>query len=236
MDIGGNAPLLLTREHVRASQTQRKRPQVLIHQAASRDARALLGRESWVSIAENCQANTRKPCTMWVTGKDHAIEEEDVLRGIPRVRGQEEGGRVGVVLLLDFGASEPPSLRLTGTHSRLAFVQARRTGMVWGKALALLVARPARLPTVRSVAAAQGSFQRWWASSLSTLAHVKKCWRLRRTARACDGRSQIQKRKSICSDVRSDVQLHFHREIDQIIHFREEGGPLLWALEPRVFR
>ena len=29
-------------------------------------------------------------------------------------------------------------------------------------------------PTIRSVAAAQDSFQQWWASSLSTLAHVEK--------------------------------------------------------------
>ena len=38
----------------------------------------------------------------------------------------------------------------------------------WGRAPAMLVA------TTSSVAAAQDSFQRWWASSLSSVAHVKK--------------------------------------------------------------
>ena len=39
-----------------------------------------------------------------------------------------------------------PSVRLIGTHLQLAFVQPRSTGKVWGKTLASLVARPARLP------------------------------------------------------------------------------------------
>ena len=41
--------------------------------------------------------------------------------------------------------------------------------------------------TTRSVAAAQHSFWRWWASFLAGLVHVK-CVKLRSTARTCDGR------------------------------------------------
>ena len=41
-------------------------------------------------------------------------------------------------------------------------------------------------PTIGKVAAAQDSVQLWWTSSLSTLAHVKKCGKLRRTAGACE--------------------------------------------------
>ena len=44
-----------------------------------------------------------------------------------------------------------------------------------------------------TVAAAQDCFQRWWASSLSTLAHVKECENLGRTARACEGRKNATK-------------------------------------------
>ena len=48
-------------------------------------------------------------------------------------------------------------------------------------------------PTTRSVAAAQDSFQRWWASSLSTLAHVKKkCGKLGRRARAWEERFKME--------------------------------------------
>ena len=43
-------------------------------------------------------------------------------------------------------------------------------------------------PTIRCLAAAQDSFQRWWASSPSTLAHVRKCGKVRRSARAREGR------------------------------------------------
>ena len=54
----------------------------------------------------------------------------------------------------------------------------------------MLVAWPTR-PLLHAhdqrVVAAPGSFQ-WWTSSLSTLAHVKKCGKLRRTAGACKGR------------------------------------------------
>ena len=39
------------------------------------------------------------------------------------------------------GDSEPTSLRLTGTHTPLALVQARSTGKVRGKALAMVVSR-----------------------------------------------------------------------------------------------
>ena len=48
-------------------------------------------------------------------------------------------------------------------------------------------------PTRRSAAAGQDSFQRWWASSRSTLAHVKKCGKLRRTAGACEARFFLEK-------------------------------------------
>ena len=80
---------------------------------------------------------------------------------------------------------------LIWTHLQLALVQARSTGKVWGKAQAILVASRQHVvplkPTTRSVAAAQDSFPWWWAWSLSTLAHVKKCGKPRRTARACEG-------------------------------------------------
>ena len=46
-------------------------------------------------------------------------------------------------------------------------------------------------PAMRSVAAPQDTFQRWWASSLSTLAHVKRCGKLRRTAGAAKHDGEI---------------------------------------------
>ena len=57
----------------------------------------------------------------------------------------------------------PPSLRQTGTHHQRAPVQARNTGKVWGKTLASLVAKLARLPVeAHNKEAAQDSFQRCW--------------------------------------------------------------------------
>ena len=50
------------------------------------------------------------------------------------------------VVPLTFVDWEPPSLRLTGAHSKVASVQARSAGTVWRKALAMLVVWPARPP------------------------------------------------------------------------------------------
>ena len=81
-----------------------------------------------------------------------------------------------------FGESEHPSLRPTGDPPPVSSCACEERWEGLGKShrnASVQASTSSTLkPTIRSVGAAQDSFQVWWASSLSTFVHGKQCEKL----------------------------------------------------------